>query len=601
MDALISRLRDNRFTIPFAIIAIWIIADFPFFGSFLPINDGHDTVFHLYRIEGISQALINGQFPVRMQTSQLSGYGYPVSIMYGDIFLYPIAILHILGLSINTGYRIFVLFLNLLTLVSTYCIGKKVFHSRSIGFAVTALWTLSPYRLEDIFLRGAVGEYTALFFVPLLAYGIYLVFQNNNQIFAPSVWTALGCAGIILSHVLSVILVAIPCIFFVIFGLIKNHSSVVIKRILLSMAMILSTTAWFLIPFFNYYRTVEMKVANSSSLGKQTFAAGHATQVSQLFEFAPPLSGGSSADQSIAGEMPFALGWGLFAGISIWLIAMLCRQSKKIDDTQRLSLITATVLLIVLFLSTNLFHWGPTRFSLINKAIGLVATIQFPWRFLGSASFLAILLYGLGLFLLQCDKGMRTASITSISMVTLLAFFECGISLTSFINSSNPTPRFDSISYYETYNNSGVMSGEYLPVNTDPSKLMANSAKYPETHNAEICNYRKTGTTISFDISSQSSYGYVLLPLLMYPNYQVSSSHDEAFKLSAAVNGIMKLEVSQKVKDHITVYYHEPLSWRSSEIISAISILAILGYIPLYIRKNKNSSSSKHSAHSMNQ
>jgi len=599
LNALIGRLRDNRFTIPLAIAAIWIIADFPFFGSFLPINTGHDTVFHLYRIEGISQALSNGQFPVRMQTSQLHGYGYPVSIMYGDISLYPIAILHLLGLSINTGYRIFVLFLNFLTLVSTYFIGKKAFHSRSIGFAIAALWTLSSYRLEDIFLRGSVGEYTALFFIPFLAYGIYLIFQNNNQIFAPSAWTAFGCVGIILSHVLSVILVAIPCVFFVILGLIKNHSFSVIKRMILSMAFILSTTAWFLIPFFNYYRTVKMQIGNLPSLSKQTTAAEHAPQVSQLFEFAPSLSGGSSIDQSIAGEMPFALGWGLFAGIGIWLIAMLCKQSKKLDAPQRLSLITAIVLLIVLFLSTNLFHWGPTRFSLINKIIGLVATIQFPWRFLGPASFLAILLYGLGLFLLQREKGMKATSITAVGIITLLAIFECGTSLTSFINSSSPALRFDSTVYSKTYSDSGVMNGEYLPVNTDVSKLMSDSAKYPETYNIEISNYKKTGTTIDFDISSQSSHGYVLLPLLMYPNYQVSSSHDDAFKLSTGVNGIMKLEVSQKVKDHVTIYYHEPLSWRLSEMISAISILAILSYAALHFRKNKNIPRSRHSAQLM--
>lgn len=71
----------------FLLFVIWFIADIPFMMSYLPVaTTGHDLIFHLYRIEGIAQGLIEGQFPVRMQTVQAAGYGYPVSIMYGDIF-----------------------------------------------------------------------------------------------------------------------------------------------------------------------------------------------------------------------------------------------------------------------------------------------------------------------------------------------------------------------------------------------------------------------------------------------------------------------------------------------------------------------------------
>ena len=50
--------------------------------------DGHDMAFHLLRIEGIAQELKNGSFPARIHSLSLYGYGYPVSIFYGDILLY---------------------------------------------------------------------------------------------------------------------------------------------------------------------------------------------------------------------------------------------------------------------------------------------------------------------------------------------------------------------------------------------------------------------------------------------------------------------------------------------------------------------------------
>lgn len=40
------------------------------------VYDGHDLLFHLNRIEGIASGLRNGQFPVRIHSSTLLGYGY---------------------------------------------------------------------------------------------------------------------------------------------------------------------------------------------------------------------------------------------------------------------------------------------------------------------------------------------------------------------------------------------------------------------------------------------------------------------------------------------------------------------------------------------
>ena len=48
---------------------------------------GQDLGFHLMRIEGIAEGLENGVFPVKMQGLWMEGYGYPVSVYYGDFLL----------------------------------------------------------------------------------------------------------------------------------------------------------------------------------------------------------------------------------------------------------------------------------------------------------------------------------------------------------------------------------------------------------------------------------------------------------------------------------------------------------------------------------
>ena len=73
------------------LLLIVVVASLPFLSSVL--FWGHDIRCHLLRIVSVAEELGNGQFPVRMDTELNNGYGYPWSIYYCDIFLYPVAIL----------------------------------------------------------------------------------------------------------------------------------------------------------------------------------------------------------------------------------------------------------------------------------------------------------------------------------------------------------------------------------------------------------------------------------------------------------------------------------------------------------------------------
>ena len=99
--------------------------------------------------------------------------------MYGDAFLYFPAILHLCGLSVTASYKVFVLLVNVFTASTAYYAFSRIFANKSIGVIASLLWTLSLYRLECIYLRAAVGEYSALSFLPLVALGIVYIFSKD--------------------------------------------------------------------------------------------------------------------------------------------------------------------------------------------------------------------------------------------------------------------------------------------------------------------------------------------------------------------------------------------------------------------------------------
>lgn len=163
--------------IAMALVGIGVFACLPLGLGYLTY--GHDLSIHLSRIEGLKAGLLAGQFPVRMDPAIINEKGYPFSLMYSDVFLYPTAVLRILGFSLQTSYKVYVASITAATVGITFYALRKMFRSDCAALLGTALYTLSFYRLTNVFVRAAVGEYTAMAFLPLVVYGLWRIYRQS--------------------------------------------------------------------------------------------------------------------------------------------------------------------------------------------------------------------------------------------------------------------------------------------------------------------------------------------------------------------------------------------------------------------------------------
>ena len=121
----------------------------PYMNDFL-IN-GHDLKFHLARIEGVADALKQGQFPVHINPTQANGYGNASATMYPQFFIYFPAVLRLTNLSLLNTYKVLIFLINLITALCAWIGFKNVWKSRKAGYLGCAIYMMGLYRLDDLY------------------------------------------------------------------------------------------------------------------------------------------------------------------------------------------------------------------------------------------------------------------------------------------------------------------------------------------------------------------------------------------------------------------------------------------------------------------
>ncbi len=591
------------------LVALIIFASTPALSS---IPSGHDLTFHLYRILGLAQGLQDGVFPVRMQYSQMQGMGYPVSIMYGDLFLYIPAVLYNIGLSLTASYRVFVILLNIFVVLTTYILTKRFSNSRIIAFTITIVWTLGTYRLVDIYLRGAIGEYLALAAFPFIVYGLWCAFSKrgrNTTKISPSLWIAFGMIGIVLSHAISSILAFFAFVFLflalAIFGDNKKQGWICSIG---SFGITIAICLWFIVPFLSWYMGQDMWVKTAESTKDLNVVSSFSGTLGQLLEIFPTFNGPTYPNTTGAfHEMPLALGIG---GLLLCMCAFisLAIDKKTMDNTKGSSSSTNKLLnfsihsqkyLFVLFITLAIcialccchFLWQEQ--IPFMKTLG---TIQFPWRFLAPILTVSVLI-GL-IALMRLDKVQNLGSLVRILCVgiCLLTLIEAGHSMSSNMYEVKSQSDIGYSEYDEIIRDGkacGVSNGEYLPAYI-PSRYYIEEYMINRVDNNELgfefSHHGDNGRV--FDASFDGTFNSTTaeLPLIYYDGYEIVDSTSSSVAISKSDSGFVQLNIPQGYIGTVSLKWEEPSWWHITEVISVISLIGVLIWIGLQLRGNKQTS-----------
>jgi len=551
----------------FGLGAIFLMSSLPVLKISSPTGD--DYAFHISRIYEIAMSLTNGDFPVRVYQSANNGYSYASPLFYCDTFLFIPAILYILKIPLMLCYNIYVLIFNAFTIFTTNLLFKKIIEKNKLfqRWAGVALYCLSYYRIANIYTRSAVGEYTAMAFIPLVVLGLYGICYHEKVKKEEWYYLVIGATGIIQSHLLSVEIVGLIALLYLTINLKRWVLLHKILHLLGIGCVILGLNAWFIVPL------LDSRDMNLVVFSRKESIQRYGLYMQNLFSIINKANGSAHG-----------LGGPILIGTICGLIAyFLC--NKCIDEKNKSLLRDALVVeLICLLLSTAYFPWdflaGP------GKALEFLSAIQFPWRYLSIISLMGsvVSVIGIKTLLEQVESRNLMVSRSIVSTVIIVGV----LGLEWYYSDISTYPKYVSTNYVISTDD-GIRVPEYIlfpegAKGTDDSLLNyvgSNMKQYKinssDTFNGEIIDQRRH----VYDVQNTNEDNLAVeLPIMNYENFR---AYDEKTNLefenitSDFGRYLMTLSIPSGYSGRIVVEYIEPMMWRVSEIVSLITLLVCVG------------------------
>ena len=531
---------------------------------------GDDIYFHLSRIEGIAQGLKSGQFPVRIYSQAKNGYGYAPSLFYGELCLYFPAVLRTLGVSVQLSYHLYVLAVQMLTAGIAFYSFRQMFSHNKTALLGSVLYLLNPYRLQNLYWRGAVGEYTAMAFLPLIPAALCLLYgkkePTKKQAGVACTEMVIAFGMLLQTHMISLEIMVLATAVFCLFHLRRTFSRCVLFVWLKSVAIVLLLNLWFLLPFLE----IMGSGIYGGMYGGTTMNAGRMIQRSGYA--IPKVLTWNTHGRNIGIE--------LIIGCMVFLWAWIGHDEEIPHREQKIGLWSTGIGLAACWASTNTFPWGLVG-ALPGKISGILLAIQFPWRYLTLAAILLTLATLCAVSLLRPKKLARPLAVLLLSASLLgVGFFyreylpsESG----EYVGDSGELIYVDHL----VTNVAWYYDKLYLPISAKETRDGFVIEKKATTAEVEQIEKTENGVILQYT-AGMGEDGIIELPLLYYPVYGIKEGAGTLFKTE---NGMLGIQVPAGSSGTIRVAVQEPLRWRLAELVSAVTVLVWSGSMKKKRRK----------------
>lgn len=566
----IKQLKENKWIHYLIIIIIGIILSMPL--NQIQIRDTHDGSLHMLRLVGTKETLEIGQFPPLINQNYCNGVGYAMNLFYPPIVTYIPLLIKLLTPTYMLALKFYGAICIILSGIAMYQFVYQVTKKRAIALFSAIFYLIAPYKLANVYKRFAIGEFTAMVFIPLVFLGLYNLFNQDKK---KHYYIAIGAIGLMLSHTVTTLYTALFCIIYILFHIDKLKDKEVIKKCIINGIFILLVSMLFWMPLLEATHYAKYTIMDDKTMrtnGK--FAAQNVISFSQLFK-----------DMGEENGTTFIIGIPTILVIILTLFVVK-KVNNKYNEYYLLSIIFA---LISLFMASKFFPW--------EIMPGILCKLQYPWRMLGFFTFFISFICGTNLY-----YAIKTLIKKDILRIFVISVFITILIITSiyhistfFAKDNKKDEEYEKNILQNTRISHMRINRDYMPLKALYLQKTYVATREDKTYilegSAEVIEEKKVNLKDELKVENIQKGTVLEFPYYYYIGYEIKLKTKEGTQKINAVeskNGYLACNIEKDIEEgEITIEYVGTTITDISYAISATSLIIFIGYI-IYERKKGN-------------
>ena len=512
-----------------------------------------DGIQHIARAFGTKDSILQNGIFANIIPMFSNNFGYSWNLFYGPLSTWGIIIIELIIKNYIIAYKLFCFICLVLSGYYMYKFLLKLVENKNVALLTGIFYMSFPYHLTDLYLRNALGEFVSFIFIPLVFLGLYNLFYTEDNHY----YIAIGAIGLILTHNISTLLVAMFSLFYVIFNMEKLKETRVKKGILINLIFILLVTSFFWVQLIETTIDTKYQVYEPGAMSNTEKVTNNTLKIKQLFV--------SQND----GSYIFELGPHILI-ILAFSIMTFRRINNELKENYLIFLISG---LITLWMSTKYFPW---KFLPDELCI-----IQFPWRMLMLSAFFLSIVCAINMYTIIKKFNYKDVIVISLIAVGYTSVFLPFLRINEDIKPINEI-KCGNFSGKDKEIVIGCGGGEYLPSKAHKDRFYIATREndiYVLEGKAIIENEEKNGTNLTAKLKTlEADYTVFELPYIYYPGYEVrlDGMVAETFETE---NGFLGIVMGKEDNVEISVTYKGTKAMHISQVVSILSLIIFAIYI----------------------
>lgn len=457
-----------------------------------------------FRIQQMDKCFADFQIPCRWVPDPGYQYGYPQFNFYPPSVYYLGEVAHLAGIQFIDAVKILFVLGFILSALTCFVFLKSLFGEWPACLGAL-LYTYAPYKAVDVYVRGALSEFWAFVFFPLIFWSIYLLIKTGKWKYF--IWMGLSIGLLLITHsLMSMIFLPIAGIWALLWIILEKKWQKIFK-IAGGFIVGFMLAAFFVLPM-----ALEKQYSHSESmLGGYFDYRQHFVDIKQMFisnhwGYGSSYLGPNDDLSLSAGQIQFVL-----SILAVILSIFYFKKNRKIS-----------IMVFVLFLADlGVLFLTHQRSSFIWDKISLLVWLQFPWRILADNVFILSILSAAVIYLLPSKKYL----IFIIGGVVVITFI--------FYGSFYKPLRWVDISDKEKFSGElwekqlTISIFDYLPIYAKLPPI-AKAPEFPEVMDGKVnfVSYKK-GSNYQIGELQVLEKANIRLPLFDFPGMKVFDNGKE--------------------------------------------------------------------------